>query len=394
MILTRRTLLGRAALTGVVALSPHLAFAATGGGDARFVFIILRGAMDGMNAVMPVGDPHYAALRGALAHAPGDAAPVSLDAIFALHPAMPRFAAMYAARQALVVHAVASPYRERSHFDAQNVLETGGTAAYALKDGWLNRLVAALPAGRDPAIAIAATVPMALRGTAPVTSYAPSALPQANDDLLHRINDLYERDPLLHPLWAEAMDARTLAQSQAAGGDGGANGKNGANPAALGKLAAQFLGRPGGPRIAVIELLGWDTHAAQAGRLANQLRQLDAVFAALQDNLGPAWRTTTVLAATEFGRTAAVNGTGGTDHGTGGAAFMAGGAVNGGRVVADWPGLSGSQLYENRDLRPTTDLRAVMLGAAAGSFGVDPARLSAALFAGAGVRPVEGLVRA
>ena len=385
MILTRRTLLSRAALAGVVALTPRLAFAA-GPSDARFVFVILRGAMDGMTAVMPVGDPHYASLRGALAHPPGEAQPVKLDATFALHPAMPRFAAMYAAKQALVVHAVASPYRERSHFDAQNVLETGGTAAYALKDGWLNRLVAALPAGRDPAIAIAATVPMALRGAVPVTSYAPSALPEANDDLLHRVNGLYERDPLLHPLWAEAMDARTLAQ-----GDGDAGR---ANPQALGRLAAQFLAKPGGPRIAVIELLGWDTHAQQAGRLANQLKQLDAVFGALQDGLGPEWVHTTVLAATEFGRTAAVNGTGGTDHGTGGASFLCGGAVAGGRVVADWPGLSGSALYENRDLRPTTDLRGVMLGAAAGSFGVDPARLSAALFAGAGVRPVEGLIRA
>lgn len=386
MILTRRTLLGRAALTGVVALTPRLAFAATGGGDARFVFIILRGAMDGMTAVMPVGDPHYAALRGALAHVPGDATPVPLDATFALHPAMPRLAAMYAAKEALVVHAVASPYRERSHFDAQNVLETGGTAAYALKDGWLNRLVTVLPAGRDPAIAIAATVPMALRGTAPVTSYAPSALPQANDDLLQRVGGLYAHDALLRPLWAEAMDARTLAQ-----GDGDAAK---ANPAALGKLAAQFLSKPGGPRIAVIELLGWDTHAQQANRLNGQLKQLDAVFGALHDGLGPEWAHTTVLAATEFGRTAAINGTGGTDHGTGGAAFLCGGAVKGGRVVADWPGLSGSALYENRDLRPTTDLRAVMLGAAAGSFGVDPARLSVALFAGAGVRPVEGLVRA
>ncbi|MBC7496019.1 MAG: DUF1501 domain-containing protein, partial [Sphingomonadaceae bacterium] len=109
--------------------------------------------------------------------------------------------------------------------------------------------------------------------------------------------------------------------------------------------------------------------------------------------LGSAWAHTTVLAATEFGRTAAVNGTGGTDHGTGGAAFMAGGAVAGGRVVADWPGLGAAQLYENRDLRPTTDLRSVMLGAAAGSFGVDPARLSGVLFPGGGVKGVAGLVR-
>ncbi len=382
MTLTRRSLLGRSTAAGVLSLTPRLAFAAAPG-DARFVFVILRGAMDGMNAIMPVGDPHYAALRGSLAHPPGEPPPVALDATFALHPALARFGQLYAAKQALVVHAVASPYRERSHFDAQNVLETGGTAAYALKDGWLNRLVAALP-GREPAIAIAATVPMALRGPAAVTSYAPSALPQANDDLLQRVAGLYERDALLHRLWSEAMDARTLAE-----GSEGAR----ANPAALGKLAAQFLVQPAGPRVAVIELLGWDTHAQQAGRLATQLKQLDAVFAALQDGLGPVWAKTTVLAATEFGRTAAVNGTGGTDHGTGGAAFLVGGAVAGGRVVADWPGLAGSQLYENRDLRPTTDLRAVMLGAAAGAFHVDPARLSPALFPGATIRPVEGLVR-
>lgn len=384
MTLTRRSLLTRAALTGAFAVNPRLAFAAVPG-EARFVFVILRGAMDGMNAVMPVGDPAYAALRGPLAVPPGDAPPVRLDALFALHPAMPRFAALYAASQALVVHAVASPYRERSHFDAQNVLETGGTAAYVLKDGWLNRLVAALPAAREPAIAIAPTVPMALRGAAPVTSYAPSGLPDAKDDLLHRVAGLYDADPLLHPLWAAAMDARTLAQ-------GSSGGKN--DPAALGTLAARFLAKPVGPRIAVIELNGWDTHAGQAGRLAGQLRQLDAVFCALHDGLGAEWSRTTVLAATEFGRTAAVNGTGGTDHGTGGATLLCGGAVAGGRVVADWPGLAASQLYENRDLRPTTDLRGVMLAAAAGAFGVDPARLSRVLFPGGGVRAVEGLVRA
>lgn len=387
MIMTRRTLLGRAALTGVFALTPRLVFAAAAT-DQRFIFIILRGAMDGMSVVMPVGDPNYAALRGALAMPPGEAAPFKLDATFALHPAMPRAAAMYAAKEALFIHAVASPYRERSHFDAQNVLETGGTAAYALRDGWLNRLVGALPTGREPAIAIAATVPMALRGTAPVTSYAPSGLPGATDDLLHRINGLYEHDPLLHPLWAEAMDARTLAQSGTPGGEAVKS-----NPAALGKLAAQFLSKPAGPRIAVIELLGWDTHAQQAGRLTAQLRQLDAVLGALQDGMGADWSKTTVLAATEFGRTAAVNGTGGTDHGTGGAAILTGGAVAGGRVVADWPGLSGSALYEGRDLRPTTDLRGVMLGVSAAVFGVDPMRLAPTLFPGARVVPVEGLAR-
>ena len=378
-MLTRRTLLGQGALFGAVALTPQLALAAAPG-DARFVFVILRGAMDGLGVVMPYGDPAYARLRGALADPA--AAPVRLDGLFALHPALAGTAALYAAREVLFVHAVASPYRERSHFDAQNVLETGGTAAYALKDGWLNRLLGALPGHRDAAIAIAATVPMALRGPVQVTSYAPSALPQAGDDLLARVAALYHDDALLQPLWGEALAARALA-----GGDGG--GK--ANPAALGKLAATFLAKPAGPRIAVIEIDGWDTHAAQAGRLANQLRQLDAVIAALHGGLGDAWRDTVVLAATEFGRTAAVNGTGGTDHGTGGLALLAGGRVDGGRVAGDWPGLA--KLYQDRDLMPTTDLRGVMLGATAPLFGVDPARLAMTVFPGAAIKPSGGLVR-
>lgn len=381
-MLTRRSLLGKAALTGALALTPRIAFAAAPG-DKRFVFIILRGAMDGLSVVMPVGDSAYTGQRGALSEPPGAAA-TKLDAMFALHPAMVETASLYAKGEAAFVHAIASPYRERSHFDAQNVLETGGTAAYALKDGWLNRLVATIPGQRDAAIALAATVPMVLRGAAAVTSYAPSGLPQAGDDLLQRVADLYQADPLLHPLWSEAMDARTLA-------GGAAGGK--ASPEALGKLAATFLAKPTGPRIAVIEVLGWDTHAQQAGRLNNQLKQLDATIAALRDGMGPDWRHTVVLAATEFGRTVAVNGTGGTDHGTGGVAILAGGGVQGGRVIADWPGLKASALYQNRDLQPTTDLRSLLLGVSAAQFGADPARLSHALFPGAKVTPLAGLVR-
>ena len=390
MILTRRNLLGKAALTTALAMSPRIVFAAAPG-DARFVFIVLRGAMDGLSVVMPIGDSAYTGQRGSLADPPGGAA-TKLDGMFALHPAMAETAALYAKGEALFIHAVASPYRERSHFDAQNVLETGGTSAYALKDGWLNRLVSAIPGAHEAPIAIAATVPMVLRGRAPVTSYAPSVLPQAGDDLLQRVAGMYQQDALLHPLWSEAMDARMLASDAAVAEPRG--GKGGGSPAALGKLAAAFLAKPNGPRIAVIEVLGWDTHAQQAGRLNTQLKQLDATIAALRDGLGPEWRHTTVLAATEFGRTVAVNGTGGTDHGTGGVAILAGGAVQGGRVLADWPGLKAGALYEGRDLRPTTDLRAVLLGVTSAQFAVDPARLAPALFPGAAVVPVNGLVRA
>lgn len=378
-MLNRRSLLGRAALTMAMASSHGLAFA-NAPTDRRFVFIILRGAMDGLAAVSPLGDPAYTGLRGALADPLGPS--TKLDTLFALHPALTETAAMYAGGEALFVHAVASPYRERSHFDAQNVLETGGTVAFAYKDGWLNRFVAMVP--RDPAIAIAATVPLALRGKAPVSSYAPSALPGAKDDLLARVGALYAADPQLHPLWSEAMDARMLA---------GAGGASNTTPAALGKLAAAFLAKPVGPRLATIEIGGWDTHAAQVRRLGTQLKQLDGTLAALKLGLGPVWAKTVVFAATEFGRTAAANGTGGTDHGTGGLAIVAGGAVHGGRVIADWPGLAPSQLYQNRDVRPTTDLRALMLGLTSEAYGLDPERVSRAVFPGSNVRAMTGLLR-
>jgi uncharacterized protein (DUF1501 family) len=378
-MIDRRQLL---AATGTALLSPGLALAAAPT-DRRFVFIILRGAMDGVATVMPVGDPAYPALRGKFGPPPAAGAAVPLDGEFALHPALATTAALYRKGEAAFVHAIASPYRDRSHFDAQNVLETGGTAAYALKDGWLNRLLPLLPQAREPAIALSAAVPMALRGAAPATSYAPSTLPDADADLLARATSLYAGDALLHRLWSEAMDARALAGDTALGR---------ATPPALGKLAATFLAKPAGARVAVIEIGGWDTHSAQPARLNNQLGQLDATIAALATGLGAAWAQTVVVAATEFGRTIAPNGTGGTDHGTGGAAILAGGALRGGRVVADWPGLTPAQRLDGRDLRPTADLRALFAGLAADHFGLDAGRVSRTVFA-ADLKPMIGLVR-
>lgn len=380
MMLDRRLFLGAA---GTMLATPGLALAAAAT-DKRFVFIILRGAMDGLSAVMPVGDPAYAALRGNFGPPPNAGSPLPLGREFALHPALTEMAALYGNGEALFAHAIASPYRERSHFDAQNVLETGGTAAYALKDGWLNRLLPLLPRAREPAMALSPAMPMVLRGAAPATSYAPSQLPAADDDLLARVGDMYAGDPQLHALWNDAIDARMMAGSDAMGRS---------NPAALGRLGATFLAKPDGARIAVIELGGWDTHSGQAGRLNNQLRQLDGTIAALRAGLGPAWADTVVIAATEFGRTALPNGTGGTDHGTGGVALLAGGAVKGGRVVADWPGLAPAQLYEGRDLRPTADLRALFAGLAAEHFHLDPALVARTVFAGNAVKPMAGLVR-
>jgi len=365
--------------TAALGLAPRLAFAKAET-DKRFVFIIQRGAADGLGTVAPVGDPAFAAARGDLAT--DFVAATRLDGMFALHPALANVGALYARRQALFAHAIASPYRDRSHFDGQNVLETGGTGAYQIRDGWLNRLLGVLPRTQARAIAVAATVPLALRGAREVASYAPSNLPDASDDLLQRVTMLYEGDSQLHGLWSEAMRTRELTGDLAA--------DNGRNAAATGALAARLIGPANGARIAMIETSGWDTHAQQRPRLSQQLKGLDAMIGALQTGLGPVWADTMVLVATEFGRTVAINGTGGTDHGTGSSAMLIGGAVKGGRVLADWPGLAPAALFENRDLRPTLQLDAFIGGAVASHFGVDPGRTMATLFPatgrGAGVR--------
>jgi uncharacterized protein (DUF1501 family) len=374
MIHRRQFLRFAAVGAGAMMVSPRMVFANVET-DRRFVFIIQRGAADGLNTVIPYADPAYARLRGALAVDPAEA--LKLDGMFALHPSLTGLSTLYAEKQALFVQAVASPYRERSHFDGQNVLETGGTGPYQIKDGWLNRLVSLLPKTRDEAIAFAPTIPLALRGKAGVSSYAPSNLPEAPDDLLMRVADLYEADPQLHPLWSAALEARGLADDARARQD----------PATVGRTAATFLGRADGPRIAMIETSGWDTHSAQAGRLGNQLRGLDTLVTAMREGLGDVWQQTTVLVATEFGRTAAVNGTGGTDHGTAAAAMVLGGAVKGGRILADWPGLAEGSLYEGRDLAPTLDLDALIATVASESLGLDPELAMRTLFPG---RPFNG----
>ncbi|GAA0306948.1 DUF1501 domain-containing protein [Sphingomonas oligophenolica] len=380
----RRSFIGAGAIgAAALAFAPRMAFARAET-DKRFVFIIQRGAADGLGTVAPVGDPAFAGARGVLAEDFQGAA--KLDPMFALHPSLDTIGRLYTGGQALFAHAVASPYRDRSHFDGQNVLETGGAGAYQVKTGWLNRMLGLLPPSQARAIAVAATVPLALRGSHEVSSYAPSALPRASDDLLQRVSMLYEGDSQLHALWSEAMGTRALTSDMA--------DDNGRNAVATGALAAKLLVPENGARIAMIETGGWDTHAQQRARLGLQLRGLDGMVGALQAGLGPLWADTMVLVATEFGRTVAVNGTAGTDHGTASSAMLLGGGVRGGRVLADWPGLAPAALFEGRDLKPTLQLDALIAGAAAEHFGVEPGRTIAALFPDSrGVRPVEALVR-
>jgi uncharacterized protein (DUF1501 family) len=383
-MIDRRTFLGQsAAAAAALVAAPHIAVAQAAT-ERRFVFVIQRGAADGLGTLAPTGDPGFASLRGAFAQ--DFAGGARLGDFFTLHPNLAQIARLYPAREALFVHAVASPYRDRSHFDGQNVLETGGNAAYVLRDGWMNRLLALIPAADQRAMAVSATVPMVLRGAHEVASYAPSALPDASDDLLARVATLYERDAELHGAWAQAMQTRAMAGDLSA--DGGRSG------AATGALAARLLTGAEGARVAVIETGGWDTHANQRGRLGLNLRGLDGLVGALKTGLGADWANTLVLVATEFGRTAAPNGTGGTDHGTASLAMLLGGAVAGGRVVADWPGLAQGALYDGRDLKPTMGLDALITSAVAQHYGLDMARTGRALFPNSSaLRPVTGLVR-
>ena len=360
--LPRRRFLAAAAALGA---APALSFAGAAAADGpRFVVVILRGGMDGLGAAPAIGDPAFAAARGPLAQLPSPALP--LDGTIALHPNLAELHAMYARGEAAIVHAVGLAYRERSHFDAQQVLESGGTRPYELSTGWLGR---SLAASGNKGIALETAVPLVLRGRAVVDTWAPSVLPDPSADLVARLERMYagdaalatalERAKMLH-LDAPVPDSAAMTAGMAAGPRPGAF-------VVLAQRAAEFLVQPNGPQAAVLEIGGWDTHANQAnpnGPLANGLRQLDAGLAALRAGLvaGGAWGRTIVVVASEFGREVAVNGTLGTDHGSGGVAFVLGGAVQGGRVVGEWPGLAREQRYQARDLRATTDLRSLLKG--------------------------------
>lgn len=351
-----------------VLLVPRMAFARAST-SRRFIFIIQRGAADGLSILGPTGDPSFAPIRAGFDQDLEKGA--KLGSFFTLHPALSQTANLYSDKQALFVHAVASPYRDRSHFDGQNVLETGGTSAYHLRDGWLNRLIGLLPAADSKALALSDTVPMALRGSNLVSSYAPSKLPGPSDDLLQRVSALYDSDQQLHSLWSEALSTRMTA---------GQIDDKGQNGAAIGSVAAKLLGGESGARVAMIETIGWDTHSGQRGRLAAQLKNLDGIVGGLRSGLGADWANTLVVVATEFGRTVRPNGTGGTDHGQASVAMLLGGAVAGGRVISDWPGLSAASLYEGRDLRPTADLDSVIAGALAQHYALEPSRVMTKLF--------------
>jgi uncharacterized protein (DUF1501 family) len=358
--------------TALAGTLPGVSFAAAPG-NRPFVVVILRGALDGLSAVPPYGDPAYGDARGPIAIAPPGApqGALDLDGFFGLHPAMPLLRERWTSKELLVVHATASAYRERSHFDGQNVLENGGDRPSGSASGWLNRTLGSLAGRGVDGLALGQNVPLILRGPVPVGSWAPSRLPEVEPELIGRLRDLYSNDSTLAGRLDEASRMETLADDESTPGDA-TNGTRAAAQAGgterlklIAETAGRMIAAPQGPRVAVFDAGGWDTHAGEGageGQLAGRLKVLDQVLDALRRGLEAEWSRTAVLVCTEFGRTVQVNGTRGTDHGTGAAALLLGGAVRGGRVLADWPGLAEKQRYEGRDLRPTTDLRAVAKG--------------------------------
>lgn len=402
---TRRELLLASGALFAWAYVPRLALAE--GRDPRLLVIVLRGALDGLAAVAPVGDPDWQRLRGndALTIQGADAT-LPLDGFFALNAAMPNLHRLYKSQQATIVHAVATPYRERSHFDGQDVLESGLTRPGSTESGWLNRALVNLPsAGRvnpNNAFAVGPITPLVARGAAPVLSWTPSRLQPATNDTMSRLLDLYRHsDPALARALEERGALNAIAQT------GPMDSTPVKNPGKPGEAirayfteaasaAAKFMARADGPRVGALAFDGWDTHAnegAAHGRLALLLGALDAALGAIESGMGEGWRESAVAVITEFGRTARINGTDGTDHGTATVALLAGGALKGGRVIADWPGLKETNLYEGRDLKATSDLRAVMKGILRDHLRADERVLANDVFPGSQtVKPLGGLM--
>jgi len=406
LLITRR----RAALLGLssaIALGP--AAAAFGASAAllpegqRFIVVILRGALDGLAAVPPYGDPNLAAWRkGLLLPEPGQEGGLSdLGGHFGLHPALSRLHALYTAGELLPVHAVAGPYRSRSHFEAQDYLESGSD--HRMTSGWLNRVVGVLPRSQrgyapgGPAISVNGGVPLLLRGPATVGSWEPDIMAEPPSELFTRIAELVHDDPLIGPAVAEGLRERDFARRVMERADGAsvdAGGQSGrATFVTLAAVAGRLLAAPDGPRIAALEIGGWDTHAGQVSHLNGALRRLDDGLAALRQGLESAWTKTVIFAVTEFGRTVRMNGTAGTDHGTGTVAFVLGGAVAGGRIQTNWPGLGRGNLFEDRDLQPTADLRSIAKGLLAAHLRLSQEALAQVFPNSTAAPPMSDLIR-
>ena len=387
--MNRRTFVRNMCLGGVATFgSPVVNFAQTRQGG-RFVFVLLRGGFDGLAAVVPFGDPSYRTLRANFGYEASEL--IDLDDTFGLAPGLTPMRELWEKNELVALHAMAIPYRTRSHFDGQAILETGIDKPAGASDGWLNRLLQVMP-GQRSGIAIASGMPRSLTGSFDVQTWSPTQLGAVSDGYLDRLATLYRTDKILYGRFEAAIQQQDLVGEEPMAGGGARRG--GVTP--LMQAAAKILRQDGGPNIAAVEFGGWDTHANQGlagGALDRLLGQLADGLMALRADMGPAWSTTTVVVMTEFGRTARPNGTRGTDHGTAGAGFIIGPKVARSTVHADWPGLGDSALFEGRDLRPTLDTRAVLKAAVASTFDLTPAQADRVFPGSANVRGAYALMQ-
>jgi len=397
--ITRRGFVAGAGALVAAPFVPRIAHSAPGR-DPRLLTVVMRGALDSLAVVAPVGDPDYRRMREELAFEDsGPTAGIPLDNFFVLNPNMPQLADLYKNGEALIVHAVATPYRSRSHFDGQDVLESGFPMPGRMNSGWLNRALGEIARGESidkRGFAVGAQVPLIMRGETDVLSWMPPGFKAASTDTRMRLLDMYRHaDPTLASAIEEGVElddltggersiVKVMQESRQMGGS-----QIEKNYRTTGTIAGRVLGDVRGPRLGAFDLLGWDTHATErpvVGKLGRQLQAVDAMIAALKAQLAPVWQDTVVMFVTEFGRTVRV-------HGTATMALLVGGAVRGGRVIADWPGLSEAAQYEGRDLKPTTDLRAVLKGVLRDHLDLSDRALAETVFPESGdVRPLEGLI--
>jgi len=405
---SRRSFLGLAAGLGIsVNFLGAQAFAASEGDLSRkkLVVVICRGGMDGLSVSPPVGDPDYAALRGSIAMRPDQV--LKLNDTFGLHPQLATVHALALKGEARIAPAIASPDRARSHFEAQDVLETGAAGVYGADTGWLNRTLEALaPARKVEGLSVGATAPLILRGKVQAASWSPGKGVDESARLPTLLQDLYKTDPLLGPAFARGLETETMAQqamtamaATPAMNLAAASTPAMAQPASMSKTMANdrqnraggeaarklgatlggFMIQAGGPQIAAVSLDGFDTHANQPGQIATRLSYMDAVLDGLHQGLGDSLQDTVVAVMSEFGRTVHENGTGGTDHGRGNAMWLLGGPLQGGaggRVLGEWPGLEDRDLADGRDLAVSTDFRHVLAPLLQGHLGLDDESLA------------------
>lgn len=406
--LNRRGLLGAGLGLGLSFLGRSAGAATDAGPRKTLVMVICRGAMDGLSVTPPIGDPDYAGLRGPIAIPPDLA--LKLDTTFALHPALANVYAMAKNGQARFAPAIATPDRARSHFEAQDVLESGNSVVYGASSGWLNRTLTALNLShKAEGLAVGTTAPLILRGPASASNWAPGRPAVDGARIAGILADLYTHDPILGPAFARGLETEIMAKAALAEANSGlAAGppapatpgnrrlQGQATALTLGRSLAAFLVLPNGPDIAALSLDGFDTHANQGaadGTLAGRLSYLDALLEGLRSGMADSWTNCVVLCATEFGRTARINGTRGTDHGTASTALILGGGLKPGGMIGDWPGLSRSALFEDRDTAPTLDMRALFKGVLADHMGLDHHTLETQIFPDSGLaRAVRGLV--